>query len=77
MSTFESNIDILELCNGLRDMLDDGHMFIATDGSAGDDTMSFAWKVCNKDEKTLIQHAGPAFGKESSFQSEAYGVLST
>eukprot|EP00957_Ditylum_brightwellii_P118099 9006843-Ditylum_brightwellii.AAC.1 len=32
--------------------------------------------VCNREEKTLVQHAGPLFGKESLFRSEAYGVLS-
>eukprot|EP00957_Ditylum_brightwellii_P161596 12303386-Ditylum_brightwellii.AAC.1 len=68
-----SDVDMVYSCHELRDMLDDGHMLIATDGSAGDDNMSFAWKICNKDEKTLIQHAGLAFGKESLFWSEAYG----
>eukprot|EP00957_Ditylum_brightwellii_P129408 9872282-Ditylum_brightwellii.AAC.1 len=47
----------------------------ATDGSAEDDIMSFAWKICSNDGKAYICHAGPAFGIELSFQAEAYGVL--
>eukprot|EP00957_Ditylum_brightwellii_P027022 2043511-Ditylum_brightwellii.AAC.1 len=69
-------VDMVYSCHEIIDMIEGGYIHLATDGSAGDGRMSFAWKACNKEEKTLVQHAGQAFGKESLFWSEAYGVLS-
>eukprot|EP00957_Ditylum_brightwellii_P114681 8745352-Ditylum_brightwellii.AAC.1 len=39
-------------------------------------SMSFGWKMSDREGKTLLQHAGPAFGQASSFRSEAYEILS-
>eukprot|EP00957_Ditylum_brightwellii_P035522 2693495-Ditylum_brightwellii.AAC.1 len=45
------------------------------DGSTNDNIMSFMWKICDSQGKTLFYHAGPVFGKESLFRAEAYDIL--
>eukprot|EP00957_Ditylum_brightwellii_P046441 3525013-Ditylum_brightwellii.AAC.1 len=60
-----SDVDMIYSSYKLKEMLEKGKMLLATDGSAGDDIMSFVWKICNTEGQTLIQHADPTFGKES------------
>eukprot|EP00957_Ditylum_brightwellii_P167731 12769114-Ditylum_brightwellii.AAC.1 len=43
------------------DIMQHGSILIATDGSTSNNTMSFTWKICDSQGKTLVYHAGPAF----------------
>eukprot|EP00957_Ditylum_brightwellii_P151437 11532774-Ditylum_brightwellii.AAC.1 len=69
------NVKILVPLDILSTFMKQGKYLIATDGSAGDDTMSFVWKVVDVDGNAYFCHANSAFRKESSFRTEAYGIL--
>eukprot|EP00957_Ditylum_brightwellii_P010476 793844-Ditylum_brightwellii.AAC.1 len=47
------DVDMVYSCYGIIDMIEGGYIHLDTDRSAGDGRMSFAWKICNKGEKTL------------------------
>jgi hypothetical protein len=48
-----------------------------SDGSAGNNSMSFAWVLALPCGKRVVTCAGPVFGfRESLYRSEGYGVLS-
>eukprot|EP00957_Ditylum_brightwellii_P177836 13545961-Ditylum_brightwellii.AAC.1 len=76
MAYITMDVDMAYSCHEISDMLEGDYIHLSSDKSAVDGRMSFAWRICNKEAKTLAQHAGPEFGKESSFRSKAYGVLS-
>eukprot|EP00957_Ditylum_brightwellii_P036951 2796951-Ditylum_brightwellii.AAC.1 len=65
-------VNTLQLIHKIFDTMGEEAFIIATDGSSGDTSMAFGWKNFDHEEKTLVQHAGPAFGQESSFQYETY-----
>eukprot|EP00957_Ditylum_brightwellii_P139164 10607061-Ditylum_brightwellii.AAC.1 len=46
-------VDMVYSCHKIIDTIEGDYIHLATDGSAGDGRMSFTWKVCNKEEKTL------------------------
>eukprot|EP00957_Ditylum_brightwellii_P109431 8347026-Ditylum_brightwellii.AAC.1 len=46
-----------------------GQCLIATDGSASDNMMSFAWKIIDVSSKAYFCHAGPAIDKELPFRA--------
>jgi hypothetical protein len=49
---------------------------LLSDGSAGDDSMSFGWVLSLYDGTVLARCSGPAAGHELPFRSEGYGMLS-
>ena len=52
-------------------------LIFCSDGSAGDNSMSFAWRMALPSGRRVVQCAGPAFGHiQSSYRGEGYGVLS-
>eukprot|EP00957_Ditylum_brightwellii_P096529 7351144-Ditylum_brightwellii.AAC.1 len=75
-SSLLQNADMLYLIHEIFDTLGEEAFVIATDGSSGDTSMPFGWKICNHKGKMLVQHAVPVFGHASFFWSEAYGILS-
>ena len=52
------------------------YTLFVSDGSAGNDSMSFGWVLCMQNDITLARCSGPAPGHESSFRSEGYSMLS-
>eukprot|EP00957_Ditylum_brightwellii_P074313 5646481-Ditylum_brightwellii.AAC.1 len=64
------NMEILVSLDKLMVFMKQGKCLIATDGSASDNMMSFAWKVVDVGGNGYFCHAGLAFGKESSFRAE-------
>eukprot|EP00957_Ditylum_brightwellii_P126847 9669264-Ditylum_brightwellii.AAC.1 len=63
------NVEILVPLDKLSASTKQGKCLIATDGSAGDDMISFTRKVVDVDGKAYLCHTSPAFGKESSFRA--------
>eukprot|EP00957_Ditylum_brightwellii_P036907 2794704-Ditylum_brightwellii.AAC.1 len=53
-------------------------IIIASDKSFVDkeNVMKFGWRIVNKGEDILAEHAGPAFGQATSFCVESCGLLS-
>jgi hypothetical protein len=76
----ESCYKILERLKNALDLVDDNgeapYTLFVSDGSAGDDSMSFGWVVCMQNNITLARSSGPAPGHRSSFHSEGYSTLS-
>eukprot|EP00957_Ditylum_brightwellii_P209472 15361903-Ditylum_brightwellii.AAC.1 len=75
-NTLLDEIDMIVSVNELFAKYKEEPFLIATDGSSGDDSMSFMWKICTRCGDPRVQHAGPAFRQASLFQSEAYSMLS-
>eukprot|EP00957_Ditylum_brightwellii_P190419 14494855-Ditylum_brightwellii.AAC.1 len=71
-----NNVKTLVSLDKLIAFMQQGQCLIVTAGSASDDMMSFAWKVAGVNCNASFCYEGPAFGKESSFRAEAYGILS-
>ena len=57
------NVKTLASLDKLIEFMQQGQCLIATDGSASDDMMSFAWKIVGVNGNAYFCHAGPAFGK--------------
>eukprot|EP00957_Ditylum_brightwellii_P043719 3315342-Ditylum_brightwellii.AAC.1 len=70
-----NNVETLVSLDKLIIFMQQGQCHDATDGSASDDMMSFAWKIVDVNGNAYFYYACPAFGKESSFRAEAYGIL--
>eukprot|EP00957_Ditylum_brightwellii_P051798 3928196-Ditylum_brightwellii.AAC.1 len=70
------NVEVLVTLDNLSAFMQQGKCLIAADGSAGDDMMSFAWKIVDVEGNAYFCHATLAFCKESLFRAEAYGILS-
>lgn len=69
--------ELLDLCTQASSASGLTLLFVS-DGSAGNDSMSFAWVLSLPGGKRVATCAGPAFGfRESSYRSEGYGVLSS
>jgi len=68
--------ELLEICT----LTAVGHaltLLFVSDGSAGNNSMSFAWVLALPCGRRVVTCAGPVFGfRESSYRSEGYGVLS-
>ena len=67
-------LDILQRNSALRTN-PSANLFVS-DGSASSGSMSFGWVLSTHNGEILIRCSGPAPGKESSFRSEGYGMLS-
>jgi hypothetical protein len=68
--------ELLELCTQAASTSGFTLLFVS-DGSAGNDSMSFAWVLALPCGERVVTCAGPVFGfRESSYRSEGYGVLS-
>jgi hypothetical protein len=70
-------LDLLPPARASEDTtLADPNTLLVSDGSAGDELMSFGWVLSLHDGTVLARCSGPAPGHESSFRSEGYGMLS-
>jgi hypothetical protein len=68
--------ELLALCTAASSTRGFTLLFVS-DGSAGNNSMSFAWVLALPCGKRVATCAGPVFGfRESSYRSEGYGVLS-
>jgi hypothetical protein len=68
--------ELLALCTNASSTRGFTLLFVS-DGSAGNNSMSFAWVLALPCGKRVATCAGPVFGfRESSYRSEGYGVLS-
>eukprot|EP00957_Ditylum_brightwellii_P208643 15358343-Ditylum_brightwellii.AAC.1 len=75
-SSLLQNVDVQYLIHQVIMELGQSNFIIAIDRSSGTDSMSFSWKICTQQGKTLVQHSGSAFGQTSLFRSEVYRILS-
>jgi hypothetical protein len=68
--------ELLELCTQASSA-SGFTLLLVSDGSAGNNSMTFAWVLALPCGKRVATCAGPVFGfRESSYRSEGYGVLS-
>jgi hypothetical protein len=68
--------ELLSLCTHASSAAGLTLLFVS-DGSAGNNSMSFAWVMALPCGQRVATCAGPVFGfRESSYRSEGYGVLS-
>jgi hypothetical protein len=68
--------ELVELCTHASSAQGLTLLFVS-DGSAGNNSMSFAWVLALPCGRRVVTCAGPVFGfRESSYRSEGYGVLS-
>eukprot|EP00957_Ditylum_brightwellii_P067490 5123247-Ditylum_brightwellii.AAC.1 len=68
------NSEILVPLDELIEFMKQGKCIIATDSSADDDIILFAWKVGDVGVNAYFCHVGSAFDQESNFRTEAYGI---
>eukprot|EP00957_Ditylum_brightwellii_P040639 3075891-Ditylum_brightwellii.AAC.1 len=70
-----NNVETLASLDKLIEFVQQGQCLIATDSSASDDMISFAWNMVDVSNKAYFCHADPAFGKESLLRAKEYGIL--
>jgi hypothetical protein len=68
--------ELLEMCTHASSV-DGFTLLFVSDGSAGNNSMSFVWVLALPCGKRVVTCAGPVYGfRESPYRSEGYGVLS-